>query len=519
MRDAAQPARVGNATLKSSQKGSTALLLGLALTDFVAHMLVSANYGYFRDELYYIEAGRHLTFGYVDFPPLIALVARLLGVLAGDALWAIHVVPALATALIVLLTGLMARELGGRGFAQALAALASLVAVTFLAIGSIFSMDALDELWWIVASYVAILILKRDRPRLWFLFGAIVGVGLMTKVTMLFFGFAIAVGLLLTPARRHFRAKWIWLGAAIAFVFLVPYVLWNAGNGWPTLEFFANYEASDGPSEFLFGQILGMNPITLPLSFAGLWFYFGTNSGKPYRALGWAFLVLLSIFTLLGAKAYFLSPAYPMLYAGGAVMVERLRVRAAGLFKPLYVGLLLVSGLLLTPLAMPILPPATFASTYGFMSDTGNASAGQEGEGVYPQYLGDRFGWDTMTQTVAGVYDDLSAAERSRACIFTANYGEASALNFLGDRYGLPPAISGHNSYYLWGPGGCRGAVLITVGLSRGKVEQFYTDVEKAATNTCRYCVLEEENGAPVYVATKPKAPIAEWWPQTKHYE
>jgi hypothetical protein len=216
MRDAAQPARVGNATLKSSQKGSTALLLGLALTDFVAHMLVSANYGYFRDELYYIEAGRHLTFGYVDFPPLIALVARLLGVLAGDALWAIHVVPALATALIVLLTGLMTRELGGRGFAQALAALASLVAVTFLAIGSIFSMDALDELWWIVASYVAILILKRDRPRLWFLFGAIVGVGLMTKVTMLFFGFAIAVGLLLTPARRHFRAKWIWLGGAIA---------------------------------------------------------------------------------------------------------------------------------------------------------------------------------------------------------------------------------------------------------------------------------------------------------------
>jgi hypothetical protein len=168
---------------------------------------------------------------------------------------------------------------------------------------------------------------------------------------------------------------------------------------------------------------------------------------------------------------------------------------------------------------MPILPPATFANSYGFMSDTGNASAGQQGEGVFPQYLGDRFGWDTMTRTVAGVYDDLPAAELSRVCIFTANYGEASALNFLGDRYGLPPAISGHNSYYLWGPGACTGEVMITVGLSRGEVERGYAVVERATTNTCRYCVLEEENGAPVYVAANPKAPISDLWPRTKHYE
>jgi len=297
-------------------------------------------------------------------------------------------------------------------------------------------------------------------------------------------------------------------------------VLWNAGNGWPTLEFFANCEGSDGPSEFLFGQILGMNPLTLPLSLAGLWFYFSTHGGKPYRTLGWTFVVLLALFTLLGAKAYFLSPTYPMLFAGGAVVVERLGGRVGRLLiKPVYVVLLLLSGLLLAPLAMPILPPATFANSYGFMSDTGNASAGQQGEGVFPQYLGDRFGWDTMTRTVAGVYDDLPAAELSRVCIFTANYGEASALNFLGDRYGLPPAISGHNSYYLWGPGACTGEVMITVGLSRGEVERGYAVVERATTNTCRYCVLEEENGAPVYVAANPKAPISDLWPRTKHYE
>jgi 4-amino-4-deoxy-L-arabinose transferase-like glycosyltransferase len=195
-----------------ARAGGVALLVGLALADFAGHMLVSANYGYFRDELYYMEAGRHLAFGYVDFPPLIALIARVLDALAGDALWAIHLVPALATALIVFVTGLMARELGGGRFAQFLAAIASLAAVTFLAVGSLFSMDALDELWWVLASYVLILVLRRDDGRLWLLFGLITGVDLATKVTMLFFGFAVAVGLLVSPARGHIRTKWPWLG-------------------------------------------------------------------------------------------------------------------------------------------------------------------------------------------------------------------------------------------------------------------------------------------------------------------
>jgi hypothetical protein len=516
MSRAAHP--VDSVARKSSQTGATVVLLALAFADFVAHMAVSGNYGYFRDELYYIEAGRHLAFGYVDFPPLIALLAKLVGVLAGDALWAIHVVPALATALIVLITGLMARELGGGRFAQALAALASLVAVTFLATGSIFSMDALDELWWTLASYIAILILKRDDARLWLLFGLVAGVGLTTKVTMLFFGLAVVMGLLLTPARYHLRASWIWLGGAIAFVFLLPYVLWNQANAWPTLEFFANYEGSEGPMEFILGQIPGMNPLTLLLSFVGLWFYFGTPSGKPYRALGWTFVVLLFTFTLLGAKAYFLAPAYPVLFAGGAIVVERVGGRAGKLIRWIYVGALLIGGLLLAPLAMPILPPAAFVGTYGFMSGTGNAAAGQQTQGAFPQYLGDRFGWETMTQTVVSAYDGLPDGERSQACIFTSNYGEASALNFLGESYDIPPAISGHNNYYLWGPGRCTGEVMITIGVPRGYVEQVYADVERTATVTCRYC-MPEENDVPVYVARKPNFPIRELWPRTKHYE
>jgi hypothetical protein len=363
-----------------------------------------------------------------------------------------------------------------------------------------------------------ILILKRDDARLWLLFGLVAGIGLTTKVSILFFGVAIVVGLLLTPARRHLRTTWIWLGGAIAFAFLLPYVLWNLANGWPTLEFFANYEGSGGPLEFLLGQIPGMNPLTLPLSLTGLYFYLSTQHGKPYRALGWTFVVLVFVLALLGAKPYFLAPAYPMLFAGGAIVVERISGRAAELLKWVYVGLLLISGLLLAPLAMPILPPATFAATYGFMSGAGNASAGQQTQGAFPQYLGDRFGWETITQTVAKVYEELPPAERTQACIFTSNYGEASALNFFGDRYDLPPAISGHNNYYLWGPVGCTGEVMITVGLSRDDVEQSYASVVRAATITWRNC-MPEENDVPVYVARQPKIPIREVWPQTKHYE
>jgi hypothetical protein len=236
-----------------------------------------------------------------------------------------------------------------------------------------------------------------------------------------------------------------------------------------------------------------MNPFTPPLTFAGLWFYFGTRGGRAFRALGCTFAVLVLVLAILDAKPYTLALAYPMLFAGGAVIVERLGGRAGRILKPVYVAVLLISGLLLAPLAMPILPPAAFGATYGSLSGTTNAAAAQSEQGVFPQPLGDRFGWNGMVKTVGKIYDELPAGERSRACIFTCNYDEASALDFLGGRRGLPPAISGHNTYYLWGPGGCTGEVLITVGLSREEVEVGYASVRRAATIACRYCMPEED--------------------------
>src|SRR5215216_6103307 len=217
--------------------GGDTILLLLALVKVLVHLFTAGNYGYFRDELYYIAASEHLSLGYVDFPPFVALATALERATLGDSLLALDLLPALAGAAVVVLAGLMARELGGGTLAQGLAALAVLVAPNFLVFGTFISMDAFDQLFWVSAAYVLLLILKHDRPRLWLLFGLFAGLGLLTKVTMLYFGLAVFVAVLLTPSRRHLLTPWPWLGGAISLLFLLPYVFWQISHGWPTLEF------------------------------------------------------------------------------------------------------------------------------------------------------------------------------------------------------------------------------------------------------------------------------------------
>ncbi|HEX6122077.1 MAG TPA: glycosyltransferase family 39 protein [Ktedonobacterales bacterium] len=500
---------------------TTALLLYIAFTAFLAHLLVAGNYGYFRDELYYVDASRHLAFGYVDFPPVVALLAAIVRLFFGDSLVALHILPAVAGGLVVLLTGLMARELGGGRFAQALAALGTLSAITFLAIDAIFSMDPFDELWWALLAYLLIRLIKREQPRLWLLFGLVAGIGLETKFTLAFLGLGIVAGLLLTEQRAYFRAREIWLGGAIALALALPYVLWNTANGWPTVEFWGHYGgdlADNNPIRFLIEQSYTLNPLTLPLTLAGLHWLFRTREGKPFRALGWAYVVMLLLMMLLGTKSYFLAPAYPMLFAAGGVLLERVLTQRLAWLRPAYVVLLAASALYFAPLAMPVLPPATWVRYYGYLGGDAGAQQAQHETGVLPQWLADRFGWPEMTTTIAQVYRGLPADEQAQACILTQNYGEAGALNFYGPREHLPTAISGHNSYYLWGMGHCTGQVLITIGFDQSDLEQTYYSVKQAATTHCTYCMPEEDN-LPIYVATQPKdGALSGAWQRIKHF-
>lgn len=298
------------------------------------------------------------------------------------------------------------------------------------------------------------------------------------------------------------------MAAAIAGLGLLPYVIWNALNGWPTLAFWHNYGVRSSPLDFFTSQLGQMNPIAFPLAVIGLVFYFRAT-GARYRLLGWVFVFLYLMLTLLGAKAYFLAPAYPILFAAGAVVFERLRPRRwLAWLRPAYVALLALAGILLAPAIMPILPPATAVRIYG----------------AFTQPLGDRFGWDSLADTVEQVYAALPPAQRAQACVLTENYGEAGALSLLGAPGRLPPVISGHNNYSLWGPGMCTGEVLILVGYPPSAVQSeslhaLYPNVALAATQRCQYCVASENN-LPVYVLSGPTSPVfPQMWDSVKHYD
>src|SRR5215203_117693 len=506
-----------------SPTSENALLAYLAIAKLLVHLLTNGNYGYFRDEFYYIATSERLDLAYLEFPPLVAVIADISRFLLGDSPVALRFFPALAGALVVVLAGLMARELGGGRFAQGLAALATLVAPNFLAMGTFLSMDAFDQLFWVSATYVLLLILKRDRPRLWLLFGLIVGLGLLTKVTMLFFGFAVFVAQLLTQARRHLRTLWPWVGGVIAFAFLLPYVFWQIEHGWPTLEFWANYGGKVDPAspvEFLLEQVVTMHPLTLPIWIMGLYYYLFSSAGRPYRPLGLIYVVLLVLFVVQNAKFYFLAPVYPVLFAAGALTIERfVQRRGWGWIKPAYAVILVIGGMVVAPLvAVPALPVETLAKIMGAAGGDAGVEVETREVGQLPQQFADRFGWETMVATVAGVYRELPPKERAESCIFTGNYGEAGAVDFFGPRYDLPKAISGHNNYYIWGPGSCTGEVIISVGVPLSLLETVFVDIEQADTIDCEYCMPDEDNLA-VYVGRNPKASLQEIWPQVKHYD
>ena len=500
--------------------GDTVLLISLALIKLCIHLVTGANYGFSGDELYYIDAGKHLAAGYVEFPPLIALLAACIHSVFGDVLLAYHTLPALAGSLVVLLSGLMARELGGRRFSQCLAALASLVAPTFLGVNSLFTMDSFDELFWALMAYVLILLLKYERPRYWLLIGLIAGIGLTNKLTILTFGFALITGLLLTPERKYLWNKWAWIGGVLACAFLLPYVIWNAQNGWPTLEFWSTY--SNGHAnpasipEFFYQQVVTMNPLTLPLWLAGLYYYF-TREGKPYRAFAWAFLLLYVLFTITHAKLYFLSPAYPPLFAAGSLVAERI-LRHRSFLRATYVTLLLFVGILLAPIAMPILLPATYASTMAFLGGDGGIQVQNQMTGTpLPQQLAMRFGWESMTANIAHIYHSLPQREQSQACILAGDLAQAGAINLYGPQYHLPRAISGHNTYFLWGPGNCTGKVVVSIGVPTDRLQATWSSVTQVGLNSCQYC-LPWENNLPIYIARGPKVPMHEIWLKMKDY-
>jgi 4-amino-4-deoxy-L-arabinose transferase-like glycosyltransferase len=490
--------------------GDIGVLLLLALALFTLHLCTNGQYGFHRDELEIVDNARHLDWSFVNYPPLTPFVTRVALELFGATLLGVRLFSALAAALMLLLTGLMARELGGARFTQIIAAAAAAIAPVAFAGGALLTYSTFDYLWWVLIAYLMIRLLKSDDPRWWLGIGAVIGLGLLTKYTIGLLVAGIAVGTLLTPARRHLRSPWLWGGAALALLLCLPNLIWQAQHNFIALEFLSAIHARDirigRTAGFLSEQVIfATSPTTLPLWAAGLIYYFCTPNGKRYRALGWMFIVPAALLFALEGRSYYLAPAYPMLIAAGAVAwakwLGRLATRTRNLVRGLALGALAVGAAGSAILALPIAP--IHSDIWQFTSETHDLFIEQ-------------IGWPELVETIAGIYAALPDEDKAQAGILAGNYGEAGAINLYGPAYGLPEAISGVNSYWLRGYGDPPPQVLIV--LDRHRNSAFET-CELAGRITNRYGVENEETGhATIHLCRRLRLPWPVFWESLKSF-
>jgi hypothetical protein len=500
---------------------ATALLLGLALLKVLLQFAGIRHYGFFRDELYYMDCGRHLAWGYVDQPPLIAFFAWFASHVIGHSIMALRLLPVLSGGAVVFLTGILARELGGDAFAQCLAAVSALFAPAFLAFDSFFSMNAFEPLFWVLCALLTVRIVSGASPRWWLAFGALAGIGLENKHTMLVFGFGLVAGLLLSGEARLFRSKWIWLGALIAFAIFLPNLIWEARHGWPQIEVVRNAQLFKNihisALDFAGDQVAFMNPLALPVWLGGLAWLLFARDGRPFRFLGWCYLIVLAVFLFFDGKSYYVLPAYPLILAAGGVAIERFaQSEIRSWVRVALPATIVAGGLVMAPFGVPFLPINTFLRYEKIVPAGKIAKTERDAEPVkLPQLYADMFGWQNIATTVSHVYDSLPTSERVSCGILAGNYGEAGAIDYYGPALGLPAALSGHNSYYDWGPGRYTGSCMIIFGERSDRYIKLFSDVREAAVIKSAHA-MPNERDIPVYLCHKPVAPLRELWPDFK---
>jgi 4-amino-4-deoxy-L-arabinose transferase-like glycosyltransferase len=502
--------------------GGLAIVVAIGAARLALHLATASRYGYFGDELYFLACGRHLDWGYVDQPPLIAVVAWLVESTIGTSLLAVRLPSALAGTATVVLVGLLAREFGGGRFAMALSAAAAAVALTYVAMSYLFTMNAFEPLFWTGCAFLLVRIVRTGNERLWLWFGLVAGLGLQNKYSMAVYGAGLLMGVLLTPARHMLRRRWTWLGGLVAALVFLPNVIWNVRHGWPFFDLMRNLRQSGrdvalSPPEYLGHQVLIMNPATLPVWLAGLGFLLFAPSARPFRAIGWAYLVALGVWVATSGKDYYLAPAYATLFAAGAVAIEGFTSEGIRRWLRPALVVLLATSLPLFPMVLPILPPEQVAA-YGQRIGVEPPPAEKaHARARLPHHFAWQFGWDEMVAAVAAVYRALPPEEQARAAVIGNNYGESGAVDLLGPKYGLPlPALGVHQSYWLWGPGPPGKDVLIVLGDQPENLRRICDDVHVAAE---LYHPLGAvwENG-PVLVCRNPRMTIQEIWPQVKKW-
>lgn len=485
-------------------------VLIIAVAMVALELIVAGRYGMHRDELYFVECARHLSWGYVDQPPLVPAVARLVLTLIGPSLFWLRFLPALAGGATVVMTALTARQLGGGRRAQAVAAMAAAASAQDLAALHLLSTAAFDLFFWSTITYLMTRLLTSEDPRWWLAVGAVVGAALLNKLNIVYLALGIGAGLLACRRWSLLCSKWLAAGVGVAALIASPDVVWNASHHWAQVSMLQSLHRENstlGASlGFIPSQFIVVGPVLALVWLPGLKRLLRHSAGRP---LAIAYVFLLVLYTLAGAKSYYLAGMYYVLFAGGGVYIEeRLAARDAGR-RPgppgYWIAGITAGAVVALPLTLPVLPESALA--------TG------PWEGSINKDLSATVGWDQLVRQIRDIASGLPATERARLVVYTGDYGAAGAIDLYGPAYRLPPAISGHNAFWWWGPDGARDqSTTIAIDLPRGYLLTMFAHVQYAGAVSTPGRVWTEERGDPIWICTGQIETWAQAWPASRHY-
>jgi 4-amino-4-deoxy-L-arabinose transferase-like glycosyltransferase len=484
-------------------------LVGVAAATAVVLTAFSSRYGYHRDELYYVVAGRHLDWGYDDQPPLVPALARLTERLSGGSLVALRLPTVLVVAVTALLVGLLARELGGDRWAQLLAATFWATSGVALVSGHLLSTTPYDILCW---TAIALLVTRGVRirdDRLLIALGPVIGVGMLAKNLPLLYLAALAGAILISGPRNLLRRPALWIAAVVAAAIWAPNLWWQATQHWPqlTMTGVIRQDADDsGWIGVLLAQFLIMSPPLALIWLAGLWRLLRDARERPYRFLALAFLLVLVLVLLTGGREYYPAGAYPALFAAGAVAVAGWVSRAAvGLRRALVAALVTVNALMMIAIALPIYPVQWFPNTI---------------QAAFNDDAAETIGWPELVDSVATVYRSLPPAEQATVAIVTANYGEAGAIDKYGAVRGLPTPYSGHLNYWRWGPppDTATGPAIFVGRWTTDELAVYCNSAALAAWVDNGYGVDNQEQGTPIWLCRDLHGSWSRLWPQLRRF-
>ncbi len=497
----------------------------LFLAKILIHLL-NPEYGYFRDELFYITVGDLWSLDNLELLPLTPLFLKFITHLFGYSLKSIHFASALCGALSLLLTCLIAKELGGKKYAIFLAGLFNLFS-GFIVFGSLFTYDSLDFLIQTTAIYLLVKIISGQNQKIWILVGFVLGLGLLNKLTILIFGFTLFISLWLLPHRIFYKSRWIWFAGILGLLFSLPFVIWQTNHDWYFLETASNYSGGTAyvPSilEFIWSQILPNNIASLPVWLLGLWLLLFSPKWKKYRFFGFMYVGTLIILFIVGGKFYFSLPLYSILFVVGSIRIEEYFLNTTPLRKRLQIfkiaipSIYFILTLPVLPILIPIFPPnqlVHYASYFGVHAGVRHENISLS---VLPQHMADRFGWEEMVDQVNSAYVKIEKSTIEKVGILVGNYGQGGAIHVLGQKYHLPEPIS-LNSWYYYET--LRSHTFLkhylTIGIDENALREVFNNVTFYGEFFHPYAV-PHENNKKLYSCSDPKFNLKDYWMISKN--